>query len=78
MKAEVRVSKTGHGGKPLVEVAVNSKATPDQVASVVRSVYSDAAVYKAAGLRECLTCKSGIHVAVVEAFSESITVDSDR
>lgn len=43
---------------------------------MVKSVYSSAAVYRAGGIRECLTCKSGIHVAVVEDFGDSITVES--
>jgi hypothetical protein len=78
MKAEVRVSKSGHGAKPSVQVAIDNKATPDQIAAIIRDVYSSPAVYGAAGLRECLTCKSGIHVGVVEAFSDTITVGSDR
>lgn len=76
MKAEVRVSKAGPAGTPLVQVAIDSKATPEQIGDMVRSVYSSAAVYRAGGIRECLTCKSGIHVAVVEDFAESITVES--
>jgi hypothetical protein len=40
-------------------------------------VYANPAVYQAAGVREHLTCKSGIHVATVDEFSESIFVDSD-
>ena len=78
MKAEVRVVKTGQGGKPLVQVAIDSKATPDEVASVLKAVYSNALVYRAGGVREHLTCKSGIDVAVVEAFGESITVDTGK
>jgi hypothetical protein len=78
MKAEVRVSKSGHGVKPSVQVAIDNKATPDQIAAIIRDVYSNPAVYGAAGLRECLTCKSGIHVGVVESFSDTITVGPDR
>jgi deoxyribose-phosphate aldolase len=78
MKAEVRVSKTGQAGTPLVEVAINSKATPEDIGNMVKSVYSSAAVYRAGGIRECLTCKSGIHVAVVEDFGDSITVESGK
>ncbi|MGD0847336.1 hypothetical protein [Bradyrhizobium sp.] len=76
MKAEVRVVKSGQGGKPLVQVAIDSKATPEQIGTMLRSVYSNASVYRAGGIRECLTCKSGIDVAVVEAFGESITVEN--
>jgi hypothetical protein len=78
MKAEVRVSKSGPAGKPLVQVAINSKASPEEIGSAVRAVYSDSAVYRAGGIRECLTCKSGIDVAVVESFGESITVDTGK
>jgi hypothetical protein len=77
MKAEVRVSKAGPDGIPLVQVAIDRNATPDQIASAIRAVYANPAVYQAAGVREHLTCKSGIHVATVDAFSESIFVDSD-
>jgi hypothetical protein len=78
MKAEVRVSKAGHAGKPLVQVAIDSKATPEEIGKVVQAVYSNAAVYRAGGIRECLTCKSGIHVGIVEEFSDSITVETGR
>jgi hypothetical protein len=77
MKAEVRVSKAGPNGVPLVQVAIDSNATPDQIAATIRAVYSNPAVYRAGGIRECLTCKSGIHVATVDSFGESIFVDSD-
>jgi hypothetical protein len=77
MKAEVRVSKAGPDGIPLVHVAIDRNATPDQIAAVIRGVYANPAVYQAAGVREHLTCKSGIHVATVDEFSESIFVDSD-
>lgn len=78
MKAEVRVSKAGPAGKPLVQVAIDSKATPEEIGNVIRAVYSNASVYRAAGVREHLTCKSGIDVAVVESFGDSITVETGR
>jgi hypothetical protein len=77
MKSEVRVSKTGPGGTPLVHVAIDSKATPDQIAATIRAVYSSPEVYRLGGVRECLTCKSGIHVGVVDSFADSIFVDSE-
>jgi len=78
MKAEVRISKTGPAGMPLVQVAIDSKATPDQIAATIRAVYSNAEVYRLGGVRECLTCKSGIHVGIVNSFADSIFVDSDK
>jgi hypothetical protein len=74
MKAEVRVSKAGPA--PLVQVAIDAKATPEQIGKMVQAVYSNPSTYRAGGIRECLTCKSGIHVAVVEDFGDSITVES--
>jgi hypothetical protein len=74
MKAEVRVSKTGSA--PLVQVAVGAKATPEQIGKMVQATYSSAAVYRAGGIRECLTCKSGIQLAVVEDYGDSVTVES--
>jgi hypothetical protein len=78
MKTEVRVFKAEHGGKPLVQVAIDNKATPDEIGGILRNVYSNALVYRAAGIREHLTCKSGLDVAVVDSFGESITVDAGR
>ncbi len=75
MKAEVRVSKPTHGGRPLVQVAIDSKATPEEIGQAIQSVYSNASIYHAGGLRPCLTCKSGIDVQVVDSFPESISVD---
>jgi deoxyribose-phosphate aldolase len=74
MKAEVRVAKTGSA--PLVQVAVDAKATPEQIGKMVQAVYSNPSVYRAGGIRECLTCKSGIQLAVVEDYAESVTVES--
>jgi hypothetical protein len=76
MKTEVRVTKAGPGGIPLVQVALPGNATPDQIAGAIKSVYTNPDVYGRGGLRPCLTCKSGIHVEVVEAFSDSIFVES--
>ncbi len=78
MKAEVRVTKAGPAGIPLVQVAIDAKATPEEIGSVVKAVYANASVYKAAGVPPHLHCKSGIQVAVVNAFGESITVDSGK
>jgi hypothetical protein len=78
MKAEVRVSKSGPTGTPHVQVAIDSKATPDQIAATIRAVYSNPEVYRLGGVRECLTCKSGIHVGIVGSFGDSIFVDADK
>lgn len=78
MKAEVRVSKAGGAGGPVVQVALDPKATPDQIASAVRAVYTNPGVYRGGGIRECLTCKSGIHVQIVESFADSIIVDTGK
>ncbi len=78
MKTEVRVSKAGPNGIPLVQVAIDSKATLDQIAGTIKAVYSNPEVYRLGGLRGCLTCKSGIDLRVVESFSESIFVQSDK
>jgi hypothetical protein len=75
MKAEVRVSKA-HGGTPQVQVAIPEGATPDQIATAVKAVYSSAETYRAAGLALCLHCKSGIDVAVVASFPEAFHVDT--
>jgi hypothetical protein len=76
MKAEVRVSKAGPGGKPLVQVAINGKANPAEIGGVIEALYSNPSIYRAGGIRECLTCKSGLDVAVVESFGESIAVET--
>jgi|HubBroStandDraft_5_1064220.scaffolds.fasta_scaffold1529600_2 hypothetical protein len=77
MKAEVRVTKAGPGGKPQVQVAVPRDATPDQIAEMVRLVYISPGIYNAGGVRVCLGCKSGIDVSVVDSFPESIFVGTE-
>jgi hypothetical protein len=77
MKAEVRVSKAGANGIPVVHVAIPSNATPDQIASAIKAVYINPEVYRLGGLRPCLGCKSGINVTTVESFPESIFVESE-
>jgi hypothetical protein len=76
MKAEIRVTKAGPGGVPLVQVAIDKNATPDQIASTIRALYASPAIYGAAGVREHLACKSGINIQTVDSFSESIFVES--
>jgi hypothetical protein len=76
MKAEVRVSKAGPSGKPLVQVAISSKANPGEIGGVIEALYASPSIYRAGGIRECLTCKSGLDVSVVESFGESIAVET--
>jgi hypothetical protein len=76
MKAEVRVSKTPANGNVRVQVAIGSGATPEQIAGIVKNVYTNADIYRVSGLRPCLTCKSGLDVHVVESFGDAISVDS--
>jgi hypothetical protein len=77
MKAEVRVTKAGPDTRPQVQVAIAPNATPNQVAAIVRAVYLSPGIYKVGGVRECLGCKSGIDVSVVESFPESIFVEAE-
>ena len=77
MKAEVRVSKAGPGGIPQVQVAIPGNATPDQIATAIKAVYTNPDVYRAGGIRPCLACKSGINVTTVDSFPESIFVESE-
>ena len=40
MKAEVGVSKARHGGRPLVQVAIDGKATPAEIGRTMEALYS--------------------------------------
>jgi hypothetical protein len=76
MKAEVRVSKAAVGSNVRVQVAIEPGATPEQIAGIIKNVYSNGEIYRVGGLRPCLTCKSGLDVSIVESFGNAISVDS--
>jgi hypothetical protein len=74
-KVEVRVSKSGPSGRPLVEVIVDDKITPSRLAEVVNGVVTSEVVYARAGIVYHPECKSGLDVYVSGKFQDVFTVN---
>ena len=72
--AQVRVSKNGPMGRPVAEVYVNSAITAQQLGIVAQKVTTDERVLKAAGLRACDGCKSGVDLHILDRYQDIIEV----
>jgi len=72
--AQVRVSKFGPAGRPVAEVHVNSAITAQQLGAVLQNVTTNEKVLKAAGLRACGGCKSGLDLNILDNFQDIIEV----
>ena len=72
--AQVRVSKFGPAGRPVAEVHVNSAITAQQLGSVMQNVTTNEKVLKAAGLRACGGCKSGLDLNILDNYQDIIEV----
>src|SRR5215510_6438820 len=73
--AEVRVSKTGPRGRPVAEVQVSANITGTQLGAVLQSVVTNDKVLKAAGLKICDGCKSGLDIHVYDQLQDVIRVE---
>ena len=72
--AQVRVSKIGPAGRPVAEVHVDSTIGAHQLGTVLQNVATDERVLKAAGLRACGGCKSGLDINILDRYQDIIEV----
>ena len=72
--AQVLVSKFGPAGRPVAEVRVNSAITAQQLGAVLQNVTTNEKVLKAAGLRGCGGCKSGLDLNILDNYTDVIEV----
>jgi hypothetical protein len=72
--AQVRVSKIGPAGRPVAEVHVDSTIGAHQLGAVLQNVATDERVLKAAGLRACGGCKSGLDINILDRYQDIIEV----
>ena len=72
--AQVRVSKFGPAGRPFAEVHVNSSISAQQLGAVLQNVTTNEKVLKAAGLRACGGCKSGLDLNILDNYQDIIEV----
>lgn len=64
--AHVSLSKVGPQGHPVAYVMVSPTITAAQLGSVVGKVATNEAILKAAGLRLCTGCKSGLDIQILD------------
>ena len=70
MATKVRVIKTA--GAPLAQVVVDSKTRSADLGTLVQKVVTDPKILKAAGLKICGRCKSGLDIHILDKFPEII------
>lgn len=75
MTVAVRVSKRGPTGAPHAEVTVDPKISAKQLAAVVQAVTTSTPVLKAAGLRVCGGCKSGLDINILGEQGQVVNVE---
>lgn len=64
--AHVTISKAGPHGHPVAHVMVNQGITSSQLGGLVEKVATNEAILKAAGLRACTGCKSGLDINILD------------
>ena len=74
MAAQVRVTRST-SGKPMAEVQVDAKVTGAQLSSMIQKVVTNEKILKAAGLRACPACKSGLDIHILDEMPEIIRID---
>lgn len=73
--ASVLVSKGGPNGRPVAEVFVAPGTTLKELGSVMEKVFADRGIAKAAGLKFCPGCYSGLDFLIKEKFQQQIEVE---
>lgn len=73
MATNVRVVKSS-GGAPVAEVVVDPKTRSTDLGSLIQKVVTDPKVLKAAGLKACAGCKSGLNIAIIDKLPEIIVI----
>lgn len=74
MAAQVRVSKS-LSGKPIAEMQVDAKVGGAQLAGLIQKVVTNEKVLKAAGLKACPACKSGLDIHILDHMPDIIRID---
>lgn len=72
--AQVRVTKSLHGGHPVAEIAVEGHVSAAALGGLVDKVLNHEEVYKLAGLKACGGCKSGLDINIVDRLGPIIEV----
>lgn len=72
--ASVLVSKVSPSGRPVAEVLIPSGTGLADLSKLMEKVYGDRAIAKAAGLRFCPGCYSGLDILIKEKFQQPIEV----
>jgi hypothetical protein len=73
MPTKVRVVKSS-GGKPVAEVVVDSNVRSTDLGSLIQKIVTDEKTLKAAGLKICGGCKSGLDIHILDHLPEIIDV----
>jgi hypothetical protein len=73
--ASVLVSKAGPTGRPTAEVLVAPGTNLGDIGRLIEKVYGDKSIAKAAGLRFCGGCYSGLDILIKEKFQQQIEVE---
>lgn len=73
--ASVLVSKAGATGRPVAEVYVTPGTSLGDLGKVMEKVYGDKLIAKAAGLKFCPGCYSGLDILIKEKFQQQIEVE---
>jgi len=73
--ASVLVSKVGPAGRPAAEVLVAPGTNLGDIGRLIEKVYGDKGIAKAAGLRFCGGCYSGLDILIKEKFQQQIEIE---
>ncbi len=73
--ASVLVSKAGPHGRPAAEVYVAPGTSVGELGKLIEKVFADRAIAKAAGLKFCPGCYSGLDFLVKEKYQYQVEVE---
>ncbi len=74
--AEVRVSKSGPGGRPYAEILVEKNIGVDALNKVILKVTRSKDLLRKVGLKACPACKSGLDIFVRDRFAHVMQVNA--
>lgn len=69
---EIRLTKTGPGGRPYAEILAPENASLDHLVRAQKTLFTDG--LKALGLKACEGCKSGLDFDIRQQFEEVIRI----
>jgi hypothetical protein len=77
--ALIQITKEGPGGRPLVEIATDQKASIDDLSKLLqRNVTRNADILKKFGLKACPACVSGFDIWLRGRFEHVMQVNLGR